>query len=113
MSRVHRGAPYVALWILALVFGWMEAATVIYLREIYLSLGNSAQSYPFALISLPIRLIAIEVVREGCTLAFASIRAAKAEYPLLTLSCCRIECPQGALSRRVPHSASLEAPRRA
>jgi len=64
----ERGANYLALWLLALAFGWLEAATVIYLREVYLRLGNSVESYPFALVSLPTRLIAIEVVREACTI---------------------------------------------
>jgi hypothetical protein len=65
---MQHGARYGGLWIFALVFGWNEAATVVYLREVYLSLGNSVASYPFALVSLPSRLIVAEVVREGCTI---------------------------------------------
>jgi hypothetical protein len=65
---MQRGGRYVGLWIFALVFGWNEASTVVYLREIYLRVGNTVVSYPFALVSLSTRLIAIEVVREACTI---------------------------------------------
>ena len=69
----RRRPAYASLWILALAFGWIEAAVVVYLREIYLreaSLQGAASvtSFLFSLVSLPGHLVAVEMVREACTL---------------------------------------------
>ena len=73
MANVERRAAYGGVWILAFVFGWIEASAVVYLREI--SVRESAlhaTSYltdlPIALASLPGRLVALEMAREACTL---------------------------------------------
>ena len=68
-----RQSAYVSLWILALAFGWIEASVVVYLREIYLreaSLQGAASytSFQLSLVSLPGHLVAVEMVREACTL---------------------------------------------
>jgi hypothetical protein len=67
-GRGERGAACAAVWAFALAFGWTEGATVVYLRDIYLRTGNSVATYPFGLSGLPVHLIAVEVVREACTL---------------------------------------------
>jgi hypothetical protein len=59
--------------VLALVFGWIEASVVVYLREISLREGAlHATAYvpdlQIALASLPGRLVALEMAREACTL---------------------------------------------
>jgi hypothetical protein len=68
MGNRERRAPYVGLWIFALAFGWIEAAAVVYLREIYLRAVNVVAGFQFPLVSIPAHLVSVEVVREGCTL---------------------------------------------
>jgi hypothetical protein len=68
MGNKARRAPYVGLWIFALAFGWIEAAAVVYLREIYLRAVNVAAGFQFPLVSIPAHLVPVEIVREGCTL---------------------------------------------
>lgn len=60
---------YLGLCLLALAFGWIEAAVVVYLREIYL------HAPLFPLLSLPARLARVEVVREACTLVVLGVAA--------------------------------------
>jgi hypothetical protein len=63
----HRLLSSVGLWIFALAFGWIEAAVVIYLREV--SRGDvSVVPDQFLLVSVPAHLVPVEVVREACTL---------------------------------------------
>ena len=66
-SREHQ-ADYVGLWVFALAFGWIEAAVVVYLRQISLREFNGVGSFEFPLASLPSHLVLVEVVREACTL---------------------------------------------
>ena len=73
MGDEQRRARYGSLVVLALVFGWIEASVVVYLREI--SLGEGAlhattylQNLQITLASLPGRLVALEMAREACTL---------------------------------------------
>lgn len=66
-------ATYVCLWVLALAFGWIEAAVVIYLRELYLQdislYGASGLSgLQVTLVSPPTEFLPLEVVREVCTM---------------------------------------------
>lgn len=67
MGNKERRAPYVGLCIIALAFGWIEAAAVVYLREIHLREANLAR-FQFPLIALPADLVSVEIVREACTL---------------------------------------------
>lgn len=58
---------------LALAFGWIEAAAVVYLREIYtreLSLQGAdyLPGLQITLVSLPGRLVSLEMVREVCAI---------------------------------------------
>jgi len=73
MWNQQRRPAYASLWILALAFGWIEASVVVYLREIYLreaSLqgANYYTSFQLSLVSLSGHLVAVEMVREACTL---------------------------------------------
>jgi hypothetical protein len=66
-ERTH-GSTYAALWAFGLAFGWIEAATVLYLYELYTRAGVSPGGLQYPLASLPLRLIAVEVAREAGTL---------------------------------------------
>jgi hypothetical protein len=73
MGDQERRATYGSLVVLALVFGWIEASVVVYLREISLrEAALHATSYfpdlQITLASLPGRLVALEMAREACTL---------------------------------------------
>jgi hypothetical protein len=73
MKHHERRTAYAAVGILALAFGWIEASAVVYLREIYLrELSPQGASYltslQVTLISLPGRLVSLEMVREVCTI---------------------------------------------
>lgn len=73
MENKKRRAAYVSLSLLALAFGWIEASVVLYLREIYVREATlRATSYlpnlQVALVSLPGRLVVLEMAREACTL---------------------------------------------
>ena len=68
MGNRERRVPYVGLWIFALAFGWIEAAAVVYLREVYLRAVNVVPGFQFPLVSIPAHLVSVEIVREGCTL---------------------------------------------
>lgn len=64
---------YATVGILALAFGWIEASAVVYLREIYtreLSLQGASdlRNLQVTLVSLPGRLVPLEMVREACTI---------------------------------------------
>ena len=74
MANQERRVAYVFLWVFALAFGWIEAAVVVYLREISAREGAflgtaSLPNAQVALAALPGRLVALEIVREACTLA--------------------------------------------
>ena len=60
-----RRASLLALWAFALAFGCVEAATVVYLRA---TVAQPVGHELFPLIVLSPQLLAIEIVREGCTL---------------------------------------------
>lgn len=72
MANRERRTTFVSLLLLALAFGWIEASVVVYLREI--SMGEEAlraadlTNVPVPLVQLPGRLVAVEMVREACTL---------------------------------------------
>jgi hypothetical protein len=73
MAKEERRAAYGAMWVLALVFGWIEASVVVYLREI--SLREAAlhtttylTNLQITLASLPDYVVALEIAREACTL---------------------------------------------
>lgn len=69
-----RRYTYTSLWILALAYGFLEAAVVVYLREIYareVSMARDAASFAalqVTLVSLPNRLVTLEMAREVCTI---------------------------------------------
>jgi len=74
MTNEERRAAYGSVWVLALVFGCIEASVVVYLREISVrEAALHATSYlpnlQITLASLPGRLVALEMAREACTLA--------------------------------------------
>jgi hypothetical protein len=74
MAHLERRVAYVSLWVLALAFGVIEAAAVVYLREIYLREATLRGPADFAglhitLVSLPTDLVSLEMVREACTIA--------------------------------------------
>ncbi len=78
MRDQERRARYGSLVVLALVFGWIEASVVVYLREI--SLREAAlhattylPSLQITLASLPGRLVALEMAREVCTLVLLAV----------------------------------------
>ena len=72
--RNHERRPALAgLWVFALTFGWIEASVVVYLREVYLremSLPETGyfEGLQITLVSLPNRLVVLEMVREACTI---------------------------------------------
>jgi hypothetical protein len=68
MRNRQQRQPYLVLWALAVAFGWMEAAVVIYLREISLREVNYVAGFQFPLVSIPAPLLSVEVVREACSL---------------------------------------------
>jgi hypothetical protein len=73
MKRQARRATYISLWVLALAFGWIEASVVVYLRELYLRdiSRRGAGTMPglqVTLVSLPADFVALEVVREACSI---------------------------------------------
>jgi hypothetical protein len=72
MLNQQRGA-YVSLWLLALAFGWIEASVVVYLREVYardiaLLGAHNVAGLQISLVSLPTRLVNLEMAREACTI---------------------------------------------
>lgn len=64
-----RIASYVALWVFALAFGWIEANIVVHLRELYLrdAAGVNA-GLEVTQVVLPDNVVWIEIVREACTM---------------------------------------------
>jgi hypothetical protein len=68
MADRERRASYIALWVFALAFGWVEAATVVYLRSTSPSTASSAVGVQFPLVLISGRLLASEIVREACTM---------------------------------------------
>jgi hypothetical protein len=68
MEGRARLAPYIALWVFALAFGWMEAATVVYLRATSSAVPTSAVGVQFPFVLISERLLAAEIVREACTM---------------------------------------------
>jgi hypothetical protein len=63
-----RRASYIALWVFALAFGWMEAATVVYLRATSPTVANPVVGVQFPFVLISERLLAAEIVREACTM---------------------------------------------
>lgn len=73
MANEERRAAYGGVWVLAFVFGWIEALVVVYLREISVRESTlHATTYlpnlQIALTWLPGRLVALEMGREASTL---------------------------------------------
>ena len=72
MENQERRAAYASLWAFALAFGWIEASVVVYLREIYAREAAETTNYfpglQVTLVSLPGRLVALEMAREACTI---------------------------------------------
>lgn len=69
----ERRSAFVALWAFALAFGWIEGSVVVYLRDIYTHqlLAPSTADFaglPATLVSIPSRLLAVEVAREAATM---------------------------------------------
>jgi hypothetical protein len=78
MTNSERRATYGCLWVLALTFGWIEASVVVYLREISVRAGTLqaaayAPNFQVALVSLPVRLVALEMAREACTVVLLAV----------------------------------------
>lgn len=73
MVNHDRRGRYASVWAMALAFGWIEASVVVYLRDIYLR-GVALQGPDYlkalqvTLVSLPPRLVGVEVAREACTI---------------------------------------------
>jgi hypothetical protein len=59
---------YIALWVFAVAFGWMEAATVVYLRATSSAVASSAVGVQFPFVLISERLVAAEIVREASTM---------------------------------------------
>jgi hypothetical protein len=77
MDYRQRRAGYVSLWLFALAFGLIEASAVLYLREIYVRDASLSGTGYFpnlqaTLVSLPGRLVALEMAREVGTLVVLS-----------------------------------------
>jgi hypothetical protein len=73
MNNHERQSAFAAVGTLALAFGWIEASVVVYLREIYVrELSLDGTSYlpnlQVTLVSLPERLVWLEMAREVCTI---------------------------------------------
>lgn len=73
MGKRERRAAYVSLWMMAVAFGFIEASVVVDLREVYvremaLHGPNYFAGLQVTLVSLPSRLVAVEMVREACTI---------------------------------------------
>ena len=73
MSNREQRVAYASLWILALAFGWIEASVVVYLREVYvrdiaLVGASNFAGLQISLVSLPTRLVNLEMAREACTI---------------------------------------------
>ena len=66
MADRRQRASYIALWVFALAFGWIEAAAVVYLRETSPRDAVSAVQFPLTFIAA--NLVPVEIVREACTL---------------------------------------------
>ena len=66
MPDTARRSSYVALWVFALAFGWIEAAAVVYLRQT--APRDAAAAIEFPLVLVAANLVAVELVREACTL---------------------------------------------
>ncbi len=66
MSIPRRRNVYAALWAFALAFGWIEGASVVYLRATAPAAAVSTVQFPLTVI--PPRLIWVEVVREAGTM---------------------------------------------
>ena len=62
----HRRQTYVALWMFAVAFGWVEGAAVIYLRATAATTSTAGVLFPLTLISP--HFIWVEIVREACTI---------------------------------------------
>jgi hypothetical protein len=61
---------FAALCGFAIAFGWIEATVVVYLREIGARSGpGTGAALQTSLVSLPQRLVALEMMREACTIA--------------------------------------------
>jgi hypothetical protein len=75
MDRRRRQASYIAMWIFAITFGWIEAATVVYLRATSPAVANSAIGTQFPAVLISNRLIAVEIVREACTILVLGVVA--------------------------------------
>ena len=68
MDSRRRQASYIAMWVFAITFGWMEAATVVYLRATSPAVANSAVGTQFPAVLVSNRLVAVEIIREACTI---------------------------------------------
>ena len=73
MRNHERRTAFGTLWVFALAFGWIEASAVVYLREIDVRAVSIQETsyiagFPVTLVSLPSRLVALEMAREGCTI---------------------------------------------
>ena len=80
MRNHARRTAYAIVGILALAFGWIEASAVVYLREIYtrellLQGVSDVRNLQVTLVSLPDRLVALEMVREACTIVLLGVVA--------------------------------------
>jgi hypothetical protein len=80
MGNDERRTAFATLCLFALAFGWIEASAVVYLREIdvqAVSLHDTSYvaGFPVTLVSLPSRLVALEMAREGCTIVVLGVVA--------------------------------------
>lgn len=68
MDTHKRRTVFATLCVFALAFGWIEASAVVYLREIDVRHTGYVAGLPVTFVSLPSRLVALEMTRQGCTI---------------------------------------------
>lgn len=68
MVNREKQASYIALWVFALAFGWIEAAAVMYLRQTSPQAPATVAFVQFPLMLIPPHMVSVEIVREACTL---------------------------------------------
>jgi hypothetical protein len=67
MADPERRSSYIALWIFSLAFGWIEAATVVYVRSTSPSTASSAVGVQFPFVLTSGQLVASEIVPDALT----------------------------------------------
>ncbi len=66
MAGSWRRDAYLALWVFALAFGFVEAASVVYLRATTAETMGAGVQFPLTVVSS--HLVSVEIIREACTM---------------------------------------------